>query len=428
MIKKLILLLLVVCGGVMTAQATRVYVRIADGVPNNKLYTWDSGNYAYTSSWNECTLNSIGSGWYYIDTWKPFESDIKWILFNGSNDSERLSGEAEFIDVKGKYLNVTSSTQATWDVLNYVAYSPTSQTILASLTSADGVNYSGVINNQANYSKTLDMLICPEFLIEFGYGGTSKLWEQSFRPWDNYSGDNYSSFTNVNGTMGIFGGDNNWMYSSPFFYTISINIGTNHDGNNASFTVSPYFTRTINGAESNGKYYATFSSDYDVAVPTGITAYYGEIIDKSKVIMKSFGEGVGIASTDAAFLEVNSASDTYTFTPATSTRSGSNLMKKPDDGVTPAGAYVFANKSAGVGFYKTTTALNNQQGKAYLEIESGAPSFSIEIEGETTGIKVINFNEDNNLNNGQMFDLQGRRIADPTKGVYIVNGKKVIIK
>lgn len=244
-------------------------------------------------------------------------------------------------------------------------------------------------------------------------------WNFCIRP--KYSTADFT-FRNQENVDLDWNGTQCWKFNEKVKYNCKFNFVSN------KWSVYPYFTRTIKGAESNGKYYATFSSDYDVAVPTGITAYYGDIKDESKVIMTSFGEGVGIASTDAAFLEVNSASDTYTFTPATSTRSGSNLLKKPTDGVTPAEAYVFANKSAGVGFYKTTTALNNQQGKAYLEIESGAPSFSIEIEGETTGIKVINFNEDNNLNNGQMFDLQGRRIADPTKGVYIVNGKKVIIK
>jgi hypothetical protein len=27
-----------------------------------------------------------------------------------------------------------------------------------------------------------------------------------------------------------------------------------------------------------------------------------------------------------------------------------------------------------------------------------------------------------------VFDLQGRRVLNPTKGVYIVNGKKVVLK
>ena len=29
---------------------------------------------------------------------------------------------------------------------------------------------------------------------------------------------------------------------------------------------------------------------------------------------------------------------------------------------------------------------------------------------------------------GEYYDLQGRRVAQPTKGVYIVNGRKVVIK
>ena len=194
--KKLILLLLVVLGGVMSANATRIYVKIADGVSYDRLYTYDGNNYGYTSNWGDGNaLISLGSGWYYIDTWKPFESNIKWILYQSSNESNRLSGESEFIDVKGKYLDVTSGSEASWVDIKYVAYSPTNQIILATLTSTDGVNYSGVVNNQSGYNNSLDMLICPAFMIDWGYESTSKLWEQSFRPWNDYSGNHYSSFT-----------------------------------------------------------------------------------------------------------------------------------------------------------------------------------------------------------------------------------------
>lgn len=41
----------------------------------------------------------------------------------------------------------------------------------------------------------------------------------------------------------------------------------------------------------------------------------------------------------------------------------------------------------------------------------------------TTGINTV----ESNLNN-QMFDLQGRRVATPSKGLYIINGKKYIVK
>ena len=149
--------------------------------------------------------------------------------------------------------------------------------------------------------------------------------------------------------------------------------------------------------------------------------------------MKEFGANIGIASTDAAFICLGTTvAPSYTFTPATTTRSGDNvnLMAKPiaeNNGTIPVGYYALAKKSQGLGFYPTTKPLTGQQGKAYLNIASSAPSFSIEIEGETTGIKVINL-EENSENNGQMYDLQGRRVAEPTKGVYIVNGKKVVVK
>ena len=67
-------------------------------------------------------------------------------------------------------------------------------------------------------------------------------------------------------------------------------------------------------------------------------------------------------------------------------------------------------------------------GKAYLKTDvNAAPALTIGFGDEgTTGIRSID--------NGQLtidnvyYDLSGRRVAEPTKGVYIVNGKKVVIK
>ena len=43
-----------------------------------------------------------------------------------------------------------------------------------------------------------------------------------------------------------------------------------------------------------------------------------------------------------------------------------------------------------------------------------------------TGIENVNRND--NVNGNRYYDLNGRRVAQPTKGVYILNGKKVVIK
>ncbi len=71
------------------------------------------------------------------------------------------------------------------------------------------------------------------------------------------------------------------------------------------------------------------------------------------------------------------------------------------------------------------------KGKAYLKIAqdnagSGeAKALSVVFANEPTGIKSVN--SDETKVNG-IYDLQGRRVSLPTKGLYIVNGKKVVIK
>ena len=44
---------------------------------------------------------------------------------------------------------------------------------------------------------------------------------------------------------------------------------------------------------------------------------------------------------------------------------------------------------------------------------------------EVTGIKEL---ETENLNNDKYYNLQGIEVAHPVKGIYIHNGKKVIVK
>lgn len=76
--------------------------------------------------------------------------------------------------------------------------------------------------------------------------------------------------------------------------------------------------------------------------------------------------------------------------------------------------------------------------RAYFDIPSvaGAPAinsyelnFGEDNDENTTGIIEVNTNLTNNTNKAEgVFDLQGRKVANPSKGLYIVNGRKVIIK
>lgn len=85
-----------------------------------------------------------------------------------------------------------------------------------------------------------------------------------------------------------------------------------------------------------------------------------------------------------------------------------------------------------IGFYKLNNTVTTIPGnKAFLVLtnaEAQAKGFVLEFEdGSTTGIETIE-NSKHSTEDGVYYDLQGRRVENPTRGVYIVNGKKVVIK
>ena len=89
------------------------------------------------------------------------------------------------------------------------------------------------------------------------------------------------------------------------------------------------------------------------------------------------------------------------------------------------------NKAGGVDvaepkFFKVNTAGNTVlANKAYLQIPTAiAAREYFWFEDEATGINAAKVSQPA----GEIFDLQGRRVAQPTKGLYIVNGKKYLAK
>ena len=64
--------------------------------------------------------------------------------------------------------------------------------------------------------------------------------------------------------------------------------------------------------------------------------------------------------------------------------------------------------------------------RAYLTTVSGAEAREITFENETTGLTDVSSKTSDGR--GECFNLAGQRVAQPTKGLYIVNGRKVVIK
>ena len=67
--------------------------------------------------------------------------------------------------------------------------------------------------------------------------------------------------------------------------------------------------------------------------------------------------------------------------------------------------------------------------RAYFKpgtFDSAVGSLSIGNGDETTGIETMS--DVRSVMSDVWYDLQGRRVENPTKGVYIKNGRKVVIK
>ena len=67
--------------------------------------------------------------------------------------------------------------------------------------------------------------------------------------------------------------------------------------------------------------------------------------------------------------------------------------------------------------------------RAYFNVEGDATQvrqFALNFDGETTGIGASLMNSERV--NSEVYNLNGQRVAQPSKGLYIVNGRKVVIK
>lgn len=96
-------------------------------------------------------------------------------------------------------------------------------------------------------------------------------------------------------------------------------------------------------------------------------------------------------------------------------------------GTLSANDYVLYNGDDGVGFYQWVGS--DVENRIYLpaaKVPSGAKFLAFSF-NEETGIEKISMAADKE-EEAKWFNLAGQRISQPTKGMYIVRGKKVVVK
>ena len=246
---------------------------------------------------------------------------------------------------------------------------------------------------------------------------------------ESYSSTLYTGWTDAEnpGTkVAEFGKDNRTQV-----FTLTDNVenvrlyrGTNGRMDYILLKKNPKVTVTI-GSTGWATLYTPYALDFSA---TGLTAYTatcgGSSVTLTPVTNVPAGTGVVLkgAAKDYEIPAITSSSTdkgqltgSATATTAYNAFDGYNIY-----------ALSAVNEGANVQFNPVASG-NIAAGKAFLKIaKTEAPAMlNVVFAGGTTAISSVHGSE---LKANGYFDLQGRKVANPTKGLYIVNGKKIIVK
>ena len=174
--------------------------------------------------------------------------------------------------------------------------------------------------------------------------------------------------------------------------------------------------------------YSTYCSEnrLDISRTTGLTAYIVSETTASTVVLKA----VSVIPAETGFIVKGTGSalyDLFKTETATDDVSDNQLHGTLTATAAPENTYALSTKKGVTGFYPVTTGLQIPAHKAYLTVSGSAQARALTFgDDETTGI--VNIENQNDSFEGDFYNLSGQRVYAPTKGLYIVNGKKVVVK
>ncbi len=182
--------------------------------------------------------------------------------------------------------------------------------------------------------------------------------------------------------------------------------------------------------------WGTLILPFDAEVPDGLTAYAGDAItvSGSEVVPGDEAESIeanvpylvkGEAGTYSFSGEATNTEDSYTVGVLT----GTFVDMTYEDFTPNSGQYVLQNQTdKGIAFYQISEkseGLKIAPYHCYLTY-TGAEPAALSLPGMATGINAV---EGDLIANDAIYDLSGRKVSKAVKGgVYIINGKKVLVK
>ena len=199
-----------------------------------------------------------------------------------------------------------------------------------------------------------------------------------------------------------------------------------------------------------GHKWGTLYLPYAVEVPEGITAYYATSVNAGEKVIELTEVRDIIPAYTPVLINRSEDGVTETFPFYYTTQAGTavdgnlfagRIMESVVECENNKKYYLLLNAGKGEAFYwvykeydadgklypgQDKTHIKCEANKAYLALDGTNPAaLSFRYSGGTTGVDELK------TENGEVeavYDLQGRKVVNPKKGLYIIDGKKVLVK
>ena len=230
-------------------------------------------------------------------------------------------------------------------------------------------------------------------------GKGSVTYTGSFPEGSYFVGDNYASSTNV-------------LSYSQYGVVKELSVYT------------PLVTVSVSDAG-----YATYATTNNVVVPSDenvkvMTVKVND--DNSTITLNKVDAGTVIPARTGILVKAPAGNCNFVVTSDEGTPLANNDLKAATEDVTSDGEKFFALTKQGekVGFALVADGVVIPAGKAYLEVPAGIAAKFFSLDGEVTGINNVKTAKAD----GAYYTLEGVKTTKPVKGLYIHNGKKIVVK
>ena len=176
--------------------------------------------------------------------------------------------------------------------------------------------------------------------------------------------------------------------------------------------------------------FATYVPTFNVVAPADVKVYTAKVNEaKSAVVLTEVPAGSVIAKGTPVLVGAEEGSYTFAASAHEATTVADNDLKAAAADTKGDGATIYAlvEQDGKAVFAPLKEGVPVSLGHAYLKLPAASATrfYSIQFGGETTGINEVNAAA---KADGAYYTLQGVKTSKAAKGIYIHNGKKVVIK